>query len=591
MKLRYHMPTIRRLQSSWYTLMYRSSMLVLLCVVSIFVAQDLPDRPRGTVSVVVTVDPARPLPVVARAIQALGYTVHRRLDDLHALEATGPALDTAAGRRLEAVSGVRYAEPIAPVAATDLPSDPLFGDQYAYLQVVGAPAAWDITTGSPSVIVAVVDTGVDVQHANLKANIWVNPGEISNNGVDDDGNGCVDDVNGCSFVSDSSPGCENAANGYVNDDIGHGTFVAGVIGAAANHTGIVGVARNVRIMAVKVLDCHGEGDSIATARGILYAAHNGARIINLSLGGLQDAQIITDAINQAVSEGVLVVAAAGNEGTATLSFPARLPNVLAVGAASLSDPSRRAPFSNWGQGIGVVAIGEHIIGPVPASRCNIFLRCLSAGPWASGDGTSFSAPQVSGLAALMLSLDPTLSPARLTDIIKSSATPLPPADTPGWAGFGRINMAEALRSVKLNRPPGDPCVVASVIDGQTFKCQDGRTIRMLQIAAPTAGQCGGDWAKAALQNIFLTPGRTVYLRYDVTRTDPQGATIAAPVWRGDDGADYNLSIVMVYVGLARSADVGSQNTLFHDWAQAAQAWAHSAAWNMWAPGKPFAAPC
>ena len=191
----------------------------------------------------------------------------------------------------------------------------------------------------------------------------------------------------------------------------------------------------------------------------------------------------------------------------------------------------------------------------------------------------------------MLSLDSSLTPAKMTNIIENSATALPVAGTPDWAGSGRVNMVEALRSVKSNRPPGDVCVIATVIDGQRFKCTDGRAIRMLQIAAPQPGQCGGDWAKAALANIFLPPGRTVYLRYDVGRSDGQGGLLAAPLWRGDDGADYNIAIIMVYVGLAKAADVGSQNALYHDWSAASEAWAHAARWNMWAAGKPFAAPC
>jgi len=568
--------------------MHRLTMIVVLCATVAFLARDLPSHARGTGVFLVAAEPAQSLSGVAPRVQAMGYTVRRSLDDLHALEVSGPA---ASARRLAAVPGVRYAEPVARVTAADMPSDPLFGYEYPYLSVVGAPAAWDISTGSPNVIVAVVDTGVDVLHADLKPNIWVNPGEVPNNGADDDNNGCVDDVNGCSFVSDSSPGCHNVTNGFVNDDIGHGTFVSGVIAAAANGTGIVGVARNVRIMPVKVLDCYGAGDTVATARGILYAAHNGARVINLSLGGVQDSQAVRDAVDEATNAGALVVAAAGNDGADAVSFPARLPRVLAVGAVSRANPDQRAPFSNWGPEIGVVAVGQSVVGPLPASRCDVILPCLPEGPWATGDGTSFSAPQVSGLAALMFSLNPALTPARIVDIIENSATALPPADTPGWAGFGRVNMAEAMRSVKFNRPPGDPCVVASVVDGQTFKCQDGRTVRMLQVAVPTAAQCGADWAKAALANIFLPPGRTVYLRYDVTRADPQGNTLAAPLWRGDDGADYNLSIVMVYVGLARAADVGAQNTLFHNWTQSSQNWARAAGWNMWAPGKPFAAPC
>lgn len=541
-------------------------------------------------AVVVSVEPDWPLARVSSSGEALGYRLQGELDDVHGVEFAGP-VDAVTLEHLAALPGVRYAEPVVPMNVTETPSDPLYGNEHPYLSIEGAPAAWDISSGSPGVVVAVVDTGIDLRHPDLQANIWTNPREIPNNGADDDGNGCTDDLNGCSFVSDSSPGCENVTNGYVNDDIGHGTFVSGIIGAAGNGQGMVGVARNTRIMAVKVLDCYGAGDSVATARGIVYAAHNGARIINLSLGGVKDSQLVRDAVNEAQASGALVVAASGNDGAASVSFPARFPGVLAVGAASGTDPARPAPFSNWGPEIGVVAVGQRIVGTLPASRCRVLAPCLSEGPYAEGDGTSFSAPQVSGLAALMLSVNPGLPAWRVIDIIKNSATALPPSGRPGWAGHGRINMAEALRAVRDDRAPGEACVVAAVIDGQRFTCQDGRKIRMLQIAAPVAPACGGDWAKAALAYIFLPPGRTVHLRYDVTRTGPGGEILAAPLVRGIDGADHNLSMVLVYVGLAKAADVGTEDTLYHDWALAAQAWAQQARWNMWGPGKPFTGGC
>jgi subtilisin family serine protease len=481
---------------------------------------------------------------------------------------------------------------IAGIASADSPSDPLFGKESAYLTPVSAKGAWDITQGSPDIIVAVVDTGVDVRHPDLSANIWTNGAEIPNNGADDDGNGCVDDLNGCAFVSDSSPGCENITNGFVNDDIGHGTFVAGIVAAAGNGAGMVGVARNTRIMPIKVLDCYGSGDPIATARGIRYAVRMGARVVNLSLGGLQDSQEARNAVAEATAAGVLVVAAAGNAGSPGVAFPARIAEVLAVGAAAQTNPDRRSAFSSYGPEIDVVAVGEDVVGTLPESRCYVILPCLPGpGAYAIGSGTSFSTPQVSGLAALMLSLAPTLSPSQLTDIIKRTATPLPAGDTPGWAGAGRVNMLEALKAVQSNGLVGEPCTVELVVDGESFTCTGGRHVRMLQIDAPNPGQCGGDWAKAALQYIFLTPGRQVFLQYDATRTDTSGRSLASPIWRGDDGADYNLSIVMVYVGLARAADVGANNLIFHDWALASETWAHAAQWNMWGPGKPFVGGC
>jgi endonuclease YncB( thermonuclease family) len=266
-----------------------------------------------------------------------------------------------------------------------------------------------------------------------------------------------------------------------------------------------------------------------------------------------------------------------------------VPDALAVGATTTGG-DRRASFSSYGPEVDVVAAGEGIVGTIAASRCSFFLPCISGQPYARGNGTSFSTPQVAGLAALILSMNPGMTPWQLSDIIKNSATAMAAGTTPGWPGAGRINMPAALRSVRANTPPGEACIVQTVIDGESFVC-GGRTVRLLQVDAPNLGECGGQWAKDALQNIFLIPGRTVYLRYDVVRVDPQSRTLAAPLWRGSDGSDYNLSVIMVYVGLARAADIGQGNGIYRDWALSSQAWATAAGWNMWAPGKPFRGGC
>jgi endonuclease YncB( thermonuclease family) len=135
-------------------------------------------------------------------------------------------------------------------------------------------------------------------------------------------------------------------------------------------------------------------------------------------------------------------------------------------------------------------------------------------------------------------------------------------------------------------PPTDSCVIKRVIDGDTFECEGGPTVRMLQIDAPEKGKCGGGWATAALANIFLPVGRRVRLTYDAVRLDPYGRTLAAPIATGTDGGEYNISIIMVYVGLAKAAYYGDNARLL-DWALAAETWARNAQWNMWAPGGPF----
>jgi micrococcal nuclease len=134
------------------------------------------------------------------------------------------------------------------------------------------------------------------------------------------------------------------------------------------------------------------------------------------------------------------------------------------------------------------------------------------------------------------------------------------------------------------------CSVASVTDGDTFKCTDGTNVRLLQINAQEMSDCGGQWAKAALANIFLRSGTQVRLDYDARTVDQYGRHLAAPIVRGTDGTDYNISIAMVYVGLAKAAYYGD-NAKYLDWANAAQAWAQVAQWNMWAPGQPYNGGC
>jgi Tol biopolymer transport system component len=157
------------------------------------------------------------------------------------------------------------------------------------------------------------------------------------------------------------------------------------------------------------------------------------------------------------------------------------------------------------------------------------------------------------------------------------------------SGQARLLGGDLIDQFPDYQPP--MCTIASVIDGDTFTCSDGTTVEMLQIDAPELTSCGGEWAKAALQFIFLTPGREVALSYDTTVNGPAGSIYAAPIWLGNDGAAYNLSIVMAYVGLARRATVGAANDKYINWASSSEAFAQAAQWNMWAPGQPFASGC
>lgn len=239
-------------------------------------------------------------------------------------------------------------------------------------------------TGS-GIKVAVVDTGVDYEHVDLDANNWVNTGETADDGLDNDGNGYVDDKYGYDFIGslytavtpDSDP----------QDEAGHGTHVAGIIAAENNTVGVIGVAPSATYMPVKVLDAGGYGWDSTIANGIMYAADNGADIINLSLGSSFATHTVSDAIDYAESAGVLVIAAAGNSGTYTgSSYPAQYGNVVSVAAED--EDGKKAYFSNWGK-VDVMAPGVDINSTTPGDTYEKY------------SGTSMATPYVAGVAALV----------------------------------------------------------------------------------------------------------------------------------------------------------------------------------------------
>mgnify|MGYP002623883346 FL=1 len=290
-------------------------------------------------------------------------------------------------------------EPTGPVTA--YPDVAYYGGSNDWnLNAINAPEVWAQGYTGSGVTVAVVDTGVDLDHPKLTNQIWVNPGGITGNGIDDDQDGYVDDVNGWDFASnDNRP----------DDGNGHGTHVAGTIAADANGVGATGVAPDATIMPVRVLNNNGSGTLSAVAAGIRYAAANGADIINLSLGG-GFSSVIHSALQYAQQLGVLVVAAAGNEYSSTPSYPARfsaaLNNVISVGAHNSSN--RIANFSNDVGGSGAVQIDAPGVSVYSAYHGNRYARL---------SGTSMATPHVAAMAALALSANPSLTATQLRSAI------------------------------------------------------------------------------------------------------------------------------------------------------------------------------
>ena len=271
------------------------------------------------------------------------------------------------------------------------------------LDAISAPEVWTRGYTGKNVVVAVIDTGVDYTHAELKDNIWINPGEIFGNGIDDDHNGYIDDIIGWDFVS----------NDYTPMDYnGHGTHVAGIIGAENNGYGTVGVAYDAKIMPIRVLDEKGSGSYDNIARGIVYAADNGADVINLSLGG-GDSSIVEQAIKYATQKGAVVVMAAGNEGASKPTNPAALATNYGIAVGAIDYYGHVADFSNLAGDNSnlnyVVAPGVDIYSTIPGNDYKFM------------DGTSMGTPYVSGVAALMLSANPHLTPNQVRQIITGSA--------------------------------------------------------------------------------------------------------------------------------------------------------------------------
>ncbi len=334
---------------------------------------------------------------------------------------------------------VAYAELDYRVQALESPDDERWPEQWA-LHTIQAAQAWDIAH-CQGTVVAVLDTGIQLDHPDLRSVLWTNQGEIPDNGVDDDGNGKTDDTHGWHFYQNCNTGvCVPQENRILQDDNGHGTHVSGIIAAQTdNGIGIAGVSWGAEAMTVKVLDAYGDGYYSDVAAGIIYAVDNGARVINLSLGGQEPSQLLQDAVNYAHDRGVLTVAAAGNDGGHVL-YPAACDNVMAVAASDRDD--QRAGFSNYGPQVDIAAPGDGI---------------LSTWPWLDGyyhkRGTSMAAAHVSGAAALLWSWRPDFSNAQIRHRLTIQADDVNAESYPGYdpyIGWGRLNVYQTLAGL----PPG-----------------------------------------------------------------------------------------------------------------------------------------
>lgn len=351
---------------------------------------------------------------------------------------------------------------------------------------INAPQAWDITTGSPDLVVAIVSTGAVFSHPDLTNRIWTNKGETPGNGIDDDENGCVDDVHGCEFYN-------GEAFPDPADTVGWGTYSAGIVAAETNNKiGMAGVTWGPRVMPIKVLRIQPDGGlggflaDMVTA--IDYAVENGARIVHLGPrvadGSVSEEQLalLRSAIDDAVSQGVLVVAGTGDLGEAKLALPAGFDNVVAVGATGLRN--ERTWFASYGSGIDLTAPGELIL-----STCGSGQYCI-------GSGTSLAAAHVDGVVALIWSVNPDLTPAEVRAILQESADDLGPDGYDEEYGHGQLDAAAAVELTPhrlwLRTPDLDGLSLVFLLDdGARSACQ---TVWNRGTASPTWSlHSNSDW--------------------------------------------------------------------------------------------------
>ena len=339
---------------------------------------------------------------------------------------------------LEALPYVEYAEKNPMAFEFNTPND-LHSNQWS-LEKIEAELGWNHSTGSSSVLIAVLDDAIAIDHQDLAANIYTNSAESGGLPfLDDDANGRADDINGYDVAdNDADPRPPSGASGN-NDGFAHGTHVAGIAGAVTNNgTGMASIGYSITILPVKI-GKNSNGSLSGGLDGVFYAMRSGADVISMSWGTNSDALTFRTLIQQASSSGIVMVAAAGNEGDQTIHYPAAYPEVIGVGATDQND--QKASFSNFGNTVDVMAPGVGIYSTLPEAN----------NTYGNLSGTSMATPMVAGLAGLVLSQSPGLNPTQVKQRIQQGCDDIS-AQNPGFSGqigSGRINAFKTLGNVSI----------------------------------------------------------------------------------------------------------------------------------------------
>lgn len=354
-------------------------------------------------------------------------------------------------KELEKYGQIEILEPNYLYRASFLePNDPFFREQW-FLKKIEAPMAWDLVGGgSEDVVVALIDSGVDIDHPDLKDNIWKNQKEIPNDGLDNDGNGYIDDINGWDFVTNKPDPRPKFYPSYTVSGINHGTVVAGIIAASGqNSQGVIGVAWQTKIMPIRVLNNRGEGSLEEVVKGIEYAIKNKADIINLSFVGPHKSKLLSQVIKKAWDANLLIVAAAGNNSETKgndldknplypICLDVELNENIILGVTATDEDDKKAPFANYGSNcVDLSAPGTRIFSTLFYSPLKEEFKEHYGGYWS---GTSVAAPLVSATVALVKSLSPSVSNREIRNIILESVEKFKPMDNVGEKlGRGRLN--------------------------------------------------------------------------------------------------------------------------------------------------------